>query len=146
MNSSTTDPGIDVRAERVVVTEHHVTVDFIDGRTISVPLTWYPRVLNGTAAERANFEIWDDGLYWPDLNGDISFSAILLGRKSGESAKSFERWLDRRAKGEEEKIPTRPLPTDWAKRLKRAKAADRRQATRKKSPSRVVTTSKRRTA
>ncbi len=144
MSSLTAEPIIDVRAARVVVTEHHVTVDFVDGPTVSVPLTWYPRVLNGTAAERGNFEVWDDGIYWPDLNGDISFSAIVMGRKSGESPKSLKRWLERRAKGQKDEVCTLPLSSDWVKRFKRAAAADRLRSVKKKAP-RGAPTSKRRT-
>lgn len=119
MSSSIAEPEINVRAAGVVVTEHHVTVDFTDGRTVSVPLTWCPRLLHGTTAERSNMEIWDDGLYWPDLNADISFRAILVGKKSGESRRSFQRWLDSRSKGEKERIPTLPLPPRLARMLKR---------------------------
>src|SRR5438105_2499019 len=119
MNSSTTESEIDVRAARVVVTERHVKVDLIDGRTIAVPLAWYPRLLHGTAADRAKVEIWDDGLYWPDLNADISFRAMLLGEKSGESPRSLKQWLERRSRGEKEQVPTRPLPPRLARMLKR---------------------------
>src|SRR5215208_3566638 len=87
----------DLRATEVVTTEHHVTVTFSDGRTISVPLNWYPRLVHGTPDERGNVEVWDDGLYWPDLNADISFRAMFLGKRSGEGAQSLARWLGYRA-------------------------------------------------
>jgi hypothetical protein len=120
MSSSTAaEPTIDVRAKRVTVNTREVKVQFVDGRSVTVPLGWYPRLLDATPAERNRFEVWDDGLYWPDLNADISFRAMLLGQKSGESKLSLKQWLDRRRRGEPEDVPTRPLPVHLAKALRR---------------------------
>jgi len=86
------------RAVGVVVSEDTLTVDLDDGRTISVPIVWYPRLAYGTAAERANFQIASAGygIHWPDLDEDIGVEGLVLGKRSGESPGSFERWLQRR--------------------------------------------------
>jgi len=109
----------EIRAKRVSVTDDRVTVELKDGRIISIPTKWYPRLLHGTAAERAKFEIWMDGIYWPKLNADISYKGLLQGCRSGESGKSFRRWLGYRARGMQEPILTLPLPPELAKFLKR---------------------------
>ena len=127
---------LDVRPVRVVVTEHHVTVDLEDGRTVSVPLTWYPRLLHGTAAERSNVELWHDGIFWPDLNADISIHGLLLGKKSGESARSLQRWLGFRARGEREPIPELPLPPALVKILANERRGQRPRRSRKAGKSR----------
>lgn len=87
------------RAAHVTVTEDTLTVDLDDGRSISVPIVWFPRLAYGTPAERANFEIVGagHGIHWPDLDEDIGVEGLVLGKRSAESAGSFERWLRRRA-------------------------------------------------
>jgi hypothetical protein len=86
------------RVTNVFVTNDTLSVDLEDGRTISVPIGWYPRLAYGTAAERANYEISGAGygIHWPDLDEDISVEGLLLGRKSMESPASFARWLKQR--------------------------------------------------
>jgi len=76
------------------VTEDALIVGFDDARTISVPLTWYPRLLEGTPAERTNYELIGDGegIHWPDLDEHISVGGLLAGRRSTESAKSLAKW------------------------------------------------------
>jgi hypothetical protein len=76
-----------------------LTVDLIDGRTISVPLAWYPRLLHGTPEERNNWRFIGDkeGIHWSDLDEDISVENLLFGKPSGESQHSFKRWLDQRS-------------------------------------------------
>src|ERR1700733_11118344 len=88
------------RATAVRLTEDTLVVDLADGRTVSVPLTWYPRLMQGSPAERANHRLIGEGegIHWPDLDEDISVENILAGRVSGESSKSFERWLSARSK------------------------------------------------
>ena len=85
-------------AERVTITKDTLTVDLSDGRTISAPLAWYPRLLNATAQERKNWRLIGkgQGLHWEDLDEDISVEGLLAGRPSGESQESFGRWLERR--------------------------------------------------
>jgi len=87
-----------------MVTDDTLAVDLDDGRTISVPIGWYPRLAQGTAAERTNFQISGAGygIYWPDLDEDIGVEGLLLGKKSTESPASFERWLQRRAQKQHE--------------------------------------------
>ncbi|MDE3001565.1 MAG: DUF2442 domain-containing protein [Gemmatimonadota bacterium] len=92
------------RAADIVVTNDSLTVDFVDGRSISVPLAWYPRLVHGTPQERANWRIIGngEGLHWPDLDEDLSVEGLLFGRQSGESQRSFQRWLDERGKRHEQ--------------------------------------------
>ena len=86
------------RAVHITVTDDTLSVDLDDGRTIAVPIGWFPRLAYGTAAERANVQIAGSGLglHWPDLDEDIGVEGLLLGKKSTESAASFARWLERR--------------------------------------------------
>ena len=87
-------------ATAVRVSDDTLAVDLADGRTISVPLEWFPRLAHATAAERDRWEIGSDGdgIRWPDLDEDISVEGLLAGRASGESQSSFKRWLDGRNK------------------------------------------------
>jgi len=89
------------RLVSIQVTDDTLSADLEDGRTIAVPLGWYPRLAHGTAAERANCEISGGGygIHWPDLDEDIGVEGLLLGKKSTESPTSFERWLQRRKGG-----------------------------------------------
>ena len=84
---------VDVR-----VTEETLSVDLSDGRTISVPLGWYPRLEHASAAERASWRLIGrgQGIHWPDIDEDISIKGLLAGNPSGESQKSFKRWLQNR--------------------------------------------------
>jgi hypothetical protein len=90
------------QAQNVVVTDDALTVDLSDGRTISVPLAWYPRLLHSTPNERNNWRFFggNDGIHCPDIDEDISIKNIILGKPSGESQKSFQRWLEERKKSE----------------------------------------------
>ena len=94
MSTSTAD----VRAENVVIRGDTLTVDLKDGRSISVPLAWYPRLMHGTQQERNNWRLIgnSEGIHWPDLDEDISVENLLLGKPSGESQASFDRWLKKR--------------------------------------------------
>ena len=80
----------------VKVTEDTLSVDLADGRTISVPLGWFPRLSHGTSQERAKFELGRNGIRWPELDEDIPVAGLLNGEKSGESLVSIQRWLDGR--------------------------------------------------
>jgi hypothetical protein len=81
------------------VTEDTLSVDLEDGRTIAVPIVWYPRLAHAAAAERLNFRIIGAGygIHWPDLDEDIGVEGLLAGRKSTESPASLERWLRSRS-------------------------------------------------
>jgi len=85
-------------AQNITVSEAALTVDLVDGRTIIVPLVWYPRLWHGTPEERNHFEIIGEGtlIHWPDLDEDLSVSGLLAGRRSGESPRSLKRWLKAR--------------------------------------------------
>jgi hypothetical protein len=82
----------------VEVSETHLSAALSDGRAVSVPLAWYPRLAHATPAERANWRFigCSEGIHWPDLDEDISIAGLLAGKRSGESQRSFERWLERR--------------------------------------------------
>ena len=82
-------------AERVLVTEDTLSVDLVDGRSIAVPIAWYPRLATGSVAERANWRLIGrgEGIHWPDLDEDISVDNLLAGARSGESQASFKKWL-----------------------------------------------------
>jgi len=80
---------------KVWISEDALTLDLTDGRSISIPLAWYPRLLNGTPEERANWE-WigdNEGIHWPALDEDISVEGVIAGRRSGESQRSLGGWL-----------------------------------------------------
>ena len=98
MNGTNSAVATLVRVLNVAVTDDTLSVDLEDGRTLSVPIGWYPRLAHGTAAERANFQISGAGygIHWPDLDEDIGVEGLLLGKRSSECATSFERWLQRR--------------------------------------------------
>jgi hypothetical protein len=83
-------------AQRVTLTEDALVVDLADGRTVSVPLLWYPRLAHGTPAERANWRLIGpgEGIHWPDLDEDISVASLLAGRPSGETQDSLRKWLE----------------------------------------------------
>jgi hypothetical protein len=87
------------KARAVRLTEDALVVDLADGRTVSVPLAWYPRLLQGSPEERAHHRFigQGEGIHWPDLDEDISVENILAGRASGEGSKSFQRWLQARS-------------------------------------------------
>jgi hypothetical protein len=88
----------DVFAESVCFSADSLTVRLDDGRSLSVPLAWYPRLLHGTQAERENYELIGEGegIHWPELDEDISVEGLLAGRQSAESAASLAKWRQRR--------------------------------------------------
>lgn len=88
----------DVFAESVSFSEDSMTVRLDDGRALSVPLAWYPRLLHGTQKERTHFELIGDGegIHWPSLDEDISVEGLLAGKRSAESDASLARWLEKR--------------------------------------------------
>ena len=95
MSFSVTEVGVPL-AERVDVTEDTLTADLSDGRTISVPLAWYPRLVHATPPEKRNWRLIGGGvgIHWPDLDEDVSVEGLLAGRASGESQRSFKHWLE----------------------------------------------------
>jgi hypothetical protein len=87
-----------VLAQKVVVTDDTLVVDLLDGRSLSVPIAWYPRLARGTVAERRNWRLVGrgEGVHWPDLDEDISIAGLLAGLPSGENQESLKRWLEGR--------------------------------------------------
>jgi Protein of unknown function (DUF2442) len=88
-------------AQGVTASDEALIVDLTDARTITVPLAWFPRLVHGTPANRANWRIIGGGagIHWPDLDEDISVESLLAGRRSGETQASLRRWLQARKAG-----------------------------------------------
>ena len=84
--------------ENVSLTEDALSVDLSDGRTICVPLSWFPRLLHATKKERKNWRLIANGhgIHWEDIDEDISVEGLLAGKPSGESQESFKKWLEGR--------------------------------------------------
>jgi hypothetical protein len=98
MSSSTFDTQASA-ATRVHVNEDALSVELSDGRVITVPLAWYPRLVHGTPEEREKWRLsgGGHGIHWSELDEDISIENLLAGKPSGESQVSFKKWLDGRA-------------------------------------------------
>ena len=86
------------RAENVTVKGDTLIVDLSDGRTISVPIEWFPRLVHATQEERNNWRLIGrgHGIHWEYIDEDISVEGLLAGRPSGESQTSFKKWLNKR--------------------------------------------------
>ena len=86
---------VDPIAIEVTVTDKKLLIELEDGRSIAIPLEWYPRLLHGTVAERQNYQLLGDGyaIEWPELDEHIGIEGLLAGRRSSESQRSLERWL-----------------------------------------------------
>ena len=87
-----------ISIEDVEVTEDTLTVELSDGRSLRVPIAWYPRLYYGTSLERENWRLIGQGvgIHWPELDEDLSVEGLLLGKKSMESQASLARWLEKR--------------------------------------------------
>ena len=101
MNISTVEVRVPDVGE-VSMSDDTLTAELSDGRTIAVPLDWYPRLVNATRQERSNWRIigGGEGVHWPDLDEDISVEGLLAGRPSTESRDSLNRWLKARQLGQ----------------------------------------------
>ncbi len=92
MSTSQAKPG--ERVKDVRLTEDLLVVDLLDGRTISVPLAWYPRLLAATPGQRANWRVAGGGfgIHWPDVDEDLSTEGLLRGapapRRSATTGRS----------------------------------------------------------
>ena len=106
-------------ATHVSSTEDALTVELADGRSISVPLSWYPRLVHATQRERDHWRLIGDGegIHWPDLDEDLSVEGLLAGWPSGESERSFQRWLAAKREG-------RPLTLDALREHERQERGD----------------------
>jgi len=85
----------DAVAQAVNLTDDALTVDLADGRTVTVPIAWFPHLKHAPAAERANWRLIGsgEGVHWPDLDEDISVESLLAGRGSRETPESLRKWL-----------------------------------------------------
>ncbi len=85
-------------AASVAVTDESLIVDLLDGRTLTVPILWFPRLLHASAEERARWRLigHGEGIHWPSLDEDISVEALVAGQRSLESQASLQRWLSAR--------------------------------------------------
>src|SRR5215207_1576875 len=85
-------------ATHVEVTDVALTVELVDGRSVSVPLLWYQRLAHAAPEERKRWRSIGrgEGIHWPDLDEDISIANLLAGKPSGESQRSLKRWLELR--------------------------------------------------
>ena len=81
------------------LTDDTLSVDLSDGRSISVPIAWFPRLLHSTEQERNNWRLIGkgQGIHWEDIDEDISIEGLLTGKPSGESQESFKKWLAKRS-------------------------------------------------
>ena len=82
MNSSSAEPR--PLARNVTVTDAEITVNLADGRSVTAPLVWFPRLLSASPQARANWQLLGDGegIHWPDVDEDISVAGLLLGSKA----------------------------------------------------------------
>lgn len=96
-------------AESVTVTDNTLTVDLSDGRSLSVPLDWFPRLVHATEAERKSWRLIGRGrgIHWNLLDEDIGIDGLLAGRPSGESQASFQTWLSARRSTRAKRSTTR---------------------------------------
>ena len=96
-----------VAAVNISCSSDFLTAELEDGRTVSAPLSWYPRLVHATQTERDNWQLEGDGdaIRWPDLDEDISVEGLLAGWPSRESERSFKRWLKAKKEGRGLTIP-----------------------------------------
>ncbi|MFP4378373.1 MAG: DUF2442 domain-containing protein, partial [Spirochaetales bacterium] len=85
-------------ASSITVSQEYLTASLDDGRMISIPISWYPRLFHATEQERRNFRLIGSGsgIHWVDLDEDISIESIIAGRRSAETQASLERWMRER--------------------------------------------------
>ena len=82
-------------ATSVSVSSERLIVELADGRSLTIPIAWYPRLQQGSPLERDRWQLLGDGyaIEWPDLDEHIGIEGLLAGRRSSESSRSFDRWL-----------------------------------------------------
>ncbi len=108
-------------ATAVKVTSEALVVDLRDGRVVSVPLAWYPRLAAATPTERRSWELVGPGIgiHWPGIDEDVSVAALLAGQRSNESVRSLLRWQALRQRQADKALQ----PTSRAKRSSKVKRA-----------------------
>jgi hypothetical protein len=84
-----------MKTTEVTFVNHEMSVTIVDGRSLRVPLAWYPRLQHATEHERENWRLVGEGyaIEWPDLDEHIGVEGLVAGRRSGESEASFRRWF-----------------------------------------------------
>jgi hypothetical protein len=89
----------DALAASVSLTDDSLSAELADGRTIVVPLAWYPRLLHATPGERNSWRLIGGGrgIHWPEVDEDISVANLLAGQPSAESQNSLKKWLATRS-------------------------------------------------
>ena len=119
MTTSMSEPQ-EARALQVSVTDDELAVDLADGRTVMVPLAWYPRLVHGTRQERKRWRLIGRGvgIHWPDLDEDISVEGLLAGRPSGESQRSLKRWLQGREAARPKQAPAADAHAAYARLMR----------------------------
>ena len=97
MSTSTLEP--DPLATALNLSADRFSVELTDGRSLSVPLAWYPRLMQATEAERAHWRLLGGGyaIEWPDLDEHIGIASLLAGHRSGETEASLKRWMASRS-------------------------------------------------
>ena len=91
MSFSAQAEGADIRVRDVAVSEDELTVALMDGRTITVPLAWYPRLAAGTSEQQARWELAGGGygIHWPELDEDLSTEGLLAGARAPRGSASW---------------------------------------------------------
>lgn len=86
--------------KNIDVSDDTLTISLDDGRQLTIPLSWYPRLQHASKQERSKWKILGGGyaIEWPELDEHIGIEGLLAGRRSGESQTSFEKWLASRHK------------------------------------------------
>ncbi len=86
---SSSGPSVDPRAIDVAVDDDNLMVDLADGRRVTVPLAWFPRLLHASPEQRRNWRLIGDGqgIHWPDVDEDLSVSGLLRGTAAPETSK-----------------------------------------------------------
>ena len=112
-------------AADVKVTSEALTVHLHDGRIVSVPLAWYPRLVEGSSVERRHWELIGPGIgiHWPLLDEDISVEALLRGLGSNEGASSLRRWRASRRRPANKALQPTSRARQKAKSKQRSRAA-----------------------
>ena len=87
------------RAVAATVDDRTLSIELNDGRTISAPLVWFPRLLHAQPGERQDWRLIGEGegVHWPRLDEDISVESLVAGRPSNESGQSLAKWLATRS-------------------------------------------------
>jgi len=86
---TSSSPSVDPRAVDVASDDDNLTVDLADGRRVTVPLAWFPRLLHATPGQRRNWRLIGDGqgIHWPDVDEDLAVSGLLRGAAAPEASK-----------------------------------------------------------